>query len=194
MGKPVQFEAGKKETKEQQGMFMRPIDSKVTGPPNRDHWKADSESTTCNQKDCSVFFNLFDRKHHCRRCGDIFCAKHCSNYLRLDQDAQFHPQGVLSRGCDECVEELQNRNTNNNSSRSSSSDSPKKTNNRSDSRSGIMTPQPQAMEGVLELGRDDVVQPDKRESMNIQGKNVPAENLFNPVASSVPADWHWSTF
>jgi hypothetical protein len=39
MGKPVQFEAGKKETKEQQGMYIPPIDAKVTGPPTRDHWK-----------------------------------------------------------------------------------------------------------------------------------------------------------
>lgn len=36
------------------------------------------------------------------RCGQLFCAAHTSNYVRLDQDCEFHPQGALSRTCDSC--------------------------------------------------------------------------------------------
>jgi len=38
-------------------------------------WKPDSSCTQCEE--CNLPFTLFRRRHHCRRCGGIFCAK-CS--------------------------------------------------------------------------------------------------------------------
>jgi hypothetical protein len=42
---------------------------------NRRLWVADEASTTCT--DCGSEFSLMLRRHHCRGCGDIFCAS-CS--------------------------------------------------------------------------------------------------------------------
>ncbi|KAG1473318.1 hypothetical protein G6F56_001020 [Rhizopus delemar] len=53
---------------------------------------------------------------------------------------------------------------------------------------GIMTQQPQAMEGVTELGRDDIVS----KGVNIN-KSTKKEQAFHPIPS-VPTDWQWSTF
>jgi len=40
------------------------------------NWKPDSEAPTCMS--CGAPFNLINRRHHCRQCGDIFCGK-CSS-------------------------------------------------------------------------------------------------------------------
>jgi hypothetical protein len=89
---------------------------------------------------------------------------HCSNYFRLDQYAQFHPQGSLSRGCDTCAtdyiqwqEELRQTTTSkrresNNTVVATVTD--KSITSLKKRHAGIMTQQPQAMEGVTELGRD----------------------------------------
>lgn len=115
---------------------------------------------------CSTSFGLFERRHHCRKCGDIFCTVHCSNYFRLDQFAQFHPQGNLSRGCDHCAteyiqwqEELRQTTTKNrrrasNNTVVTSTVTDKSISSLKKRHAGIMTQQPQAMEGVTELGRD----------------------------------------
>jgi hypothetical protein len=36
-------------------------------------WKADAEVNACENKKCSKVFGILRRKHHCRRCGGIFC-------------------------------------------------------------------------------------------------------------------------
>ncbi|CAG8501061.1 19703_t:CDS:2, partial [Racocetra persica] len=75
------------------------------GPPSKTHWKADSEAKKCSMTYCSRVFNLFERRHHCRRCGDIFCGVHCSHYIRLDQDNKFNLSGFASRVCDRCYDD-----------------------------------------------------------------------------------------
>ena len=42
------------------------------------------------------------RRHHCRRCGDIFCNQHSLRGVPLDQEARFHPDGNIDRACDNC--------------------------------------------------------------------------------------------
>ncbi|KAI7868174.1 hypothetical protein BDF14DRAFT_1797015 [Spinellus fusiger] len=176
------------------------------GSPSRDHWKPNADSLHCASPDCQTTFGLFERRHHCRKCGDIFCSLHCSNYFRLDHTAQFHPRGVLSRGCDLCASEYQQWQealvlTKAKFSKKEELKPEEKAVNR---RAGIMTQQPQAMEGVTELGREDIVQSDQSSASSspttprpkgIAIKNsVDANNTaFYPTAS-VPADWQWSTF
>ncbi|KAJ3271723.1 hypothetical protein HDV01_006418 [Terramyces sp. JEL0728] len=75
----------------------------VTGPPHRDHWKPDHLAPECSL--CGQKFTFFVRKHHCRRCGDVFCKDCCHNTARLDQDVQFHQTGIQSRVCDPCYKE-----------------------------------------------------------------------------------------
>ncbi|ORZ15688.1 hypothetical protein BCR42DRAFT_415730 [Absidia repens] len=173
-----------------------------TGPPTKEHWKLDKDAAGCTHPGCSNLFSVFKRRHHCRKCGNIFCYRHCSNYLRLNQDSEFHPRGFLSRGCDQCADKWRYSSLTTGSafSADSSDDNsveeqqPKGKEN-PNRHAGIMTTfQPHALEGVLELGRDDIVQhvEIKSNGMDIGSKKV--EGTFNTVSLSVPVDWHWSTF
>ncbi|KAF9645032.1 hypothetical protein BDM02DRAFT_3063869, partial [Thelephora ganbajun] len=42
-------------------------------------WKPDYQASHCDVFNCRKPFTLFDRRHHCRKCGGIFCAD-CSPY------------------------------------------------------------------------------------------------------------------
>ncbi|KAI8334364.1 hypothetical protein BC941DRAFT_454550 [Chlamydoabsidia padenii] len=180
----------------------------VTGPPIRIHWKCDEDVVYCAYSGCSKRFGLFTRRHHCRKCGDIFCSIHCSNYLRLNQDSEFHPQGFLSRGCDDCADKWKQpalvSTTSSSTSTTDETDDNKSEEEgdlgqkRKNRHAGIMTTlQPHALEGVLELGRDDIVEQEQHHLHHEHGVNIGSkktEGGFNTVALSVPADWHWSTF
>ncbi|KAK3839733.1 MAG: hypothetical protein J3R72DRAFT_447461 [Linnemannia gamsii] len=73
--------------------------------PSRAHWKPDSSTQVCTWPGCLREFGFFDRRHHCRRCGDIFCSAHCSKAVPLDQALDFNPaMGVTSRACTGCYE------------------------------------------------------------------------------------------
>ncbi|KAL2260977.1 hypothetical protein VTK26DRAFT_4840 [Humicola hyalothermophila] len=73
-----------------------------TGPPTRKHWKPDHESTICDHATCKRYFSYFTRRHHCRKCGNIFCDAHSAFEVPLDQDANFNPRGAPSRACNHC--------------------------------------------------------------------------------------------
>ncbi|KAI9283884.1 hypothetical protein BC943DRAFT_338730 [Umbelopsis sp. AD052] len=56
---------------------------------------------------CPVQFNFFRRRHHCRRCGKIFCHEHSTNRILLfhptEQSSQQEPSaGEWCRVCDKC--------------------------------------------------------------------------------------------
>ncbi|KAF9207762.1 hypothetical protein BGZ49_010584 [Haplosporangium sp. Z 27] len=73
--------------------------------PGRAHWKPDSSTQVCTWPGCLREFGFFDRRHHCRKCGDIFCSAHCSKAIPLDQALDFNPSmGVMSRACTGCYE------------------------------------------------------------------------------------------
>lgn len=38
-----------------------------------DHWLKDEGAEQCNL--CDVRFSLYERRHHCRNCGQLFCSK-----------------------------------------------------------------------------------------------------------------------
>ncbi|KAH7637627.1 ph domain associated with beige/beach domain containing protein [Dermatophagoides farinae] len=42
-----------------------------------DHWIKDDVATNCTS--CSIRFSITERKHHCRNCGKVFCAR-CSRF------------------------------------------------------------------------------------------------------------------
>lgn len=52
----------------------------LTEAPGRsiaDHWLKDEGAESC--PGCGVKFSIYERKHHCRNCGGVFCSK-CSRY------------------------------------------------------------------------------------------------------------------
>merc|ERR1740128_743035 len=42
-----------------------------------DHWVQDGVADTCLA--CGIRFTIYERKHHCRSCGKVFCSS-CSKY------------------------------------------------------------------------------------------------------------------
>ena len=44
-----------------------------------DHWIKDEGAESCSQ--CQVRFTLTERRHHCRDCGKLFCAKYVILFL-----------------------------------------------------------------------------------------------------------------
>ncbi|CAI9114500.1 OLC1v1015238C1 [Oldenlandia corymbosa var. corymbosa] len=46
---------------------------------SRDFWMPDQSCRVCYE--CDSQFTLFNRRHHCRHCGRVFCAKCTSNWI-----------------------------------------------------------------------------------------------------------------
>ncbi len=42
-----------------------------------DHWMKDEGAGAC--VDCGVKFTIYERRHHCRHCGKVFCSS-CTQY------------------------------------------------------------------------------------------------------------------
>ncbi len=62
-------------------------------------WADDAETTSCRA--CASQFTLTNRKHHCRNCGQIFCADCSSRTAPMPNYKR--PQRV----CDACHGEIQ---------------------------------------------------------------------------------------
>ncbi|GAA5969511.1 hypothetical protein JCM11641_008138 [Rhodosporidiobolus odoratus] len=65
----------------------------------RAQWKRDEEAEKCADPDCVQRFDLLNRRHHCRTCGDIFCGAHSSRSTLLwpsseDEPVPFTPRGT----------------------------------------------------------------------------------------------------
>ncbi|GAA5975197.1 hypothetical protein JCM5350_000179 [Sporobolomyces pararoseus] len=63
---------------------------------SQEYWMKDESSKACY--DCETVFTVFRRKHHCRICGQIFCAR-CAAHLI--PSARFGQQGHI-RVCNLC--------------------------------------------------------------------------------------------
>ena len=66
------------------------------GPPTRAHWQPDSSSEHCNA--CPAQFSFLERRHHCRKCGRLFCGACSSFTVTLNGDARFSHDGQASSG------------------------------------------------------------------------------------------------
>ncbi|XP_076905363.1 protein FREE1-like [Bidens hawaiensis] len=77
----------------------------IIKPPNeeKDHWVPDEAVTKCTG--CGSDFSAFNRKHHCRNCGDIFCDKCTHGRIALTSEENA-PQ---VRVCDRCMLEVTHR-------------------------------------------------------------------------------------
>eukprot|EP00943_MAST-04B_sp_MAST-4B-sp1_P009601 g9601.t1 len=60
-------------------------------------WQKDSARKTCN--DCNLLFTIRRRRHHCRRCGLLFCKKCSGEKYRLD--TYMSPFGKVKNSKDE---------------------------------------------------------------------------------------------
>ncbi|XP_077285023.1 RUN and FYVE domain-containing protein 2 isoform X2 [Arctopsyche grandis] len=68
------------------------------GKNNKAGWASDSQAVRC--KACDKDFNLTRRKHHCRRCGEIFCGACSETSVALE--GRSRPVRV----CDKCSQTL----------------------------------------------------------------------------------------
>ncbi|KAI9201966.1 uncharacterized protein BJ171DRAFT_193529 [Polychytrium aggregatum] len=67
------------------------------------HWVPDSDVSSCQMSGCDKSFGVWTRKHHCRRCGNVFCSGHLSNKAKLSVATRdFHPEGLETKVCDSC--------------------------------------------------------------------------------------------
>ena len=136
----------------------------MAGLPTREHWKPDSVALICDAPVCQKAFSLFERRHHCRHCGLVFCNTHSAYSTPLDQHAEFHPNGSQSRACKHCWDRYREWKAER-VSRSNSLDSESTT-----------TPE-------LPIGNT---------AHSSAGES--AEGQRGTVATSAPKDWSWSTF
>lgn len=137
----------------------------VTGAPTRDHWKPDANAVICDAPMCYRSFNLFERRHHCRHCGHVFCNTHSHYVVPLDQDAEFHPNGIESRACKHCWERY----------RSWKAHRSSRTNSISSGIIGVSS------SPAIGIGRGP-------------GSRTSSDGPKTPAAASIPRDWNWSTF
>ncbi|KAK7742117.1 Zn finger protein [Cytospora paraplurivora] len=148
----------------------------VNGQPTRRHWKADYEADCCDDPTCKRFFNYFVRRHHCRRCGNIFCDSHSSYEVPLDESANYNPRGQPSRSCEHCYGDFKVWRGRNNSHASSAASQQHK--------QGQQHP----VRGNRTVPTSPMSASPTNSSPSTPGKGQPE------VAVSVPSDWNWSTF
>ncbi|RDA86697.1 hypothetical protein CP532_4191 [Ophiocordyceps camponoti-leonardi (nom. inval.)] len=141
----------------------------VTDLPTRIHWKPDQQSSVCDDPTCKRGFSYFIRRHHCRKCGNIFCDWHSSFFLPLDQDAAFNPRASLSRACNHCFQET----------KAAASQTKHEA-------SGDST--------VAPHHHHHHHHPPPVPTPMMNGRLTVAASCAADVAASVPRDWNWSTF
>lgn len=72
--------------------------------PLRRHWASNESTSSCVK--CHRAFGLLRRRHHCRKCGGIFCAADSSHTIGLDGNLNFNLFGRPVRSCDGCYVEF----------------------------------------------------------------------------------------
>eukprot|EP00656_Telonema_subtile_P021925 TRINITY_DN2295_c0_g1_i9.p1 TRINITY_DN2295_c0_g1~~TRINITY_DN2295_c0_g1_i9.p1 ORF type:complete len:943 (+),score=176.53 TRINITY_DN2295_c0_g1_i9:89-2917(+) len=50
---------------------------------SKTNWVPDTYAGKCQNQDCSAEFTTTRRRHHCRRCGELFCWECCSDFVEI---------------------------------------------------------------------------------------------------------------
>ncbi|KAI6165355.1 FYVE zinc finger-domain-containing protein [Pisolithus thermaeus] len=86
-------------------------------------WKPDALASTCDNFSCRVPFSLLERRHHCRKCGGVFCQQCTCRITHLldvsNLDFLFPPRNtpiatfdsptspvVVEKVCDDCWDQI----------------------------------------------------------------------------------------
>lgn len=168
--------------------------------PTKKHWVKDEAVSECGIASCRKHFNFFERRHHCRRCGGIFCKEHTLHYLYINHLAQFTTggRGTLSRVCDNCIEEYNDFMKEEFGVTCHRPRSSMDVTTIPQEETEPLTPQKPVMSPRIELLKYKNPHPRPRNQMPPQiqaGKGYPREEPSSEqVAGSVPANWSWSSF
>ncbi|GFQ74012.1 zinc finger FYVE domain-containing protein 21 [Trichonephila clavata] len=90
----------KRLVKSRSGLKIVRLDDEPTSPfeMKEPFWVPDGESPSCAR--CQAKFDFLTRRHHCRRCGNVFCSHCCENKIPLPRMSFVDPVRV----CIDCVE------------------------------------------------------------------------------------------
>ncbi|KAI3524910.1 hypothetical protein L1887_03579 [Cichorium endivia] len=74
---------------------------------SRDFWMPDQSCRVCYE--CDSQFTLFNRRHHCRLCGRVFCAKCTQNWIPARPSTQnlIREESEKIRACNYCYKQWQ---------------------------------------------------------------------------------------
>jgi hypothetical protein len=61
-----------------------------------DHWCKDDSTESC--VGCGVKFTIYERRHHCRHCGKLFCSS-CSQYQSEIPEMKIHQKVRVCKTC-----------------------------------------------------------------------------------------------
>ncbi|KAJ3160596.1 carboxypeptidase Y-deficient [Geranomyces michiganensis] len=84
--------------------FGTPTAEATESSVTRAHWVAEGSNDRCAFSDCGKPLGLRSGRHHCRKCGRLFCDAHSAYQMRLaPATARADPvAGVWCRVCREC--------------------------------------------------------------------------------------------
>ncbi|CEP62367.1 phosphatidylinositol-3-phosphate binding protein LALA0_S05e04060g [Lachancea lanzarotensis] len=70
---------------------------------NRSHWvEPDPDYSRCHK--CYTRLNRSTGHINCRKCGELFCIRHCQNVIKLNANAKYDPiTGKWCRCCQQCA-------------------------------------------------------------------------------------------
>jgi len=155
--------------------------------PTRRHWVKDELVNKCGIPTCSKVFNFFERRHHCRKCGGIYCKEHTSHYLYINHLAQFTTggRGTLSKVCDSCIEEYNEFMRH----EFGVSINPSYNKKISTSQPSHILNKQQPSEKIGKLTKESLMK-----SINNQKLGDSTTNRNDQPVGSVPANWSWSSF
>lgn len=165
----------------------RKYESILRQAPTRRHWVKDESVNKCGIPTCTKVFNFFERRHHCRKCGGIYCKEHTSHYLYINHLAQFTTggRGTLSKVCDNCIEEY------NEFMRHEFGVSINPIHHKK-----VSSPQPSHIHTKQNTGKLGTI-PNGSHIKDINNPNLPdstSTNRNDQPVGSVPANWSWSSF
>lgn len=87
------------------GFLMYEIKEQIRQEEKMDppKWVPDKNCNKC--KSCNSSWSVTNRRHHCRKCGDLFCGKCAFRFIPIPQIGKLTP----TRVCNNCFEEIVNQ-------------------------------------------------------------------------------------